>query len=98
MARPERRSWERELNEPLRANGDIMGLVGSLLGTALYVLWVATATDGLAGNWGLLGMGVAMIGLGGAAGKMFGGWYAVQIFRHRAGQLERFVESLRQPR
>lgn len=83
------------MNEPLRATGDIVGLVGSLVGTALYVLWVATTTNGPGGDWWMLGAGVVMIALGGAAGKMFGGWYAIQVFRHRAGQLERFVESLR---
>lgn len=95
LARPQSRSWERELNEPLRATGDIMGLVGSLVGTALYVLWAATSITGPGAIWWTLGVGVAMIALGGAAGKMFGGWYAIQVFRHRAAQLERFVESQR---
>lgn len=82
------------MNEPLRATGDMVGLVGSLVGTALYVLLVATTGNGPGGNWVMLGVGVLMIALGGAIGKMFGGWYAIQVFRHRAGQLERFVESL----
>ena len=95
LGKPERRSWERELNEPLRATGDIMGLVGSLVGTVAYVLWVATATNGVGGYWGLLATGIILIAAGGAVGKMIGGWYAIQVFRHRAAELERMVESLR---